>query len=158
MKHAGKIIGGVIVAGAGLLGLLKDWEGTEYEVYLDGGGVPTVCMGITGSDLVPGKRYTQQECDDLLARAATQHAEGFLRCAGGVRLSQQEADAYFSWTYNVGVSAACASTLVKKLKAGEREGACKELLRWTKDNGVEVRGLVNRRRDEYALCMKGVMQ
>lgn len=69
-----------------------------------------------------------------------------------VPVSQNEYDAYLDFTYNVGVGAFCKSTLNKKLNAGDYEGACKELLKWDKADGVVQPGLTKRRKEEYEKC------
>ena len=69
-----------------------------------------------------------------------------------VPVTQGEYDAYLDFTYNVGTFAFCTSTLNKKLNAMDYEGACKELLNWTKAGGKVLPGLVKRRQDEYKQC------
>jgi lysozyme len=64
-----------------------------------------------------------------------------------------EFQAYVSFTYNVGETAFCKSTLTKKLNALDYAGACKELLKWDKVKGVTVKGLTSRRQDEYRTCI-----
>lgn len=78
-------------------------------------------------------------------------------CIGNVPLYQHEWDAYVAWSYNVGSPAACRSTLVRKLKARDYEGACRELLRWDKFNGQTLPGLTKRRQAEYRQCIGGSM-
>lgn len=88
-----------------------------------------------------------------------QHAETFQRdlrqCIGDVPMHQHEWDAIVSWAYNVGTGAACGSTLVRKLKAGDYAGACAELLRWDRFKGEPLLGLTIRRKAEYRTCMGG---
>lgn len=58
--------GGGAVAVATVMVSGKDGlEGREYLPYRDVVGVLTVCDGHTGSDIIPGKRYTDKECDAL---------------------------------------------------------------------------------------------
>jgi GH24 family phage-related lysozyme (muramidase) len=64
--------------------------------------------------------------------------------------------AFVSWTYNVGVGAACKSTLVRKANAGDLVGACNELPRWNKAGGRTIKGLTNRRISERAMCLDAV--
>lgn len=149
MKHRVATAGLALTAG-GLLAFLTLWEGVEYDAYYDLVGVPTVCSGIT-TDVVMGKTYTKEECDDLLARELKKHGEGFLSCVK-VPLSQNEYNAYASWTFNIGINAACKSTLVKKLNHGDYDGACDELLKWNRAGGKVVQGLTNRRQAEHKLC------
>jgi lysozyme len=61
-----------------------------------------------------------------------------------------------SLSYNIGTGAFCNSTLVKKLRTYDYEGACKEILRWDKFKGEPLKGLTHRRQREYKLCMGNV--
>lgn len=87
------------------------------------------------------------------------HVTNFQRelksCIGDVPMHQYEWDAIVSWAYNVGTYAACRSTLVTKLKAGDYSGACAQLLRWNRFQGQVLPGLTKRRQDEYRQCMGG---
>ena len=84
-------------------------------------------------------------------------AEGAIGRCVKVPLSQGEYDAYTSFAFNVGGTAFCASTLVKKLNSGDYQGACAELKRWVYVDGRVVQGLVNRREAEYQRCI-GALQ
>ena len=64
-----------------------------------------------------------------------------------------EYDALTSFAFNVGTTAFCSSTLVKKLNAADYEGACGELRRWVYVKGKKSQGLVNRREKEYRQCI-----
>jgi lysozyme len=66
---------------------------------------------------------------------------------------QYEFDAYVSLTYNIGPTAFCNSTLVKKLLAYDYEAACKEILKWDHFKGKPLKGLTLRRQREYNLCI-----
>jgi lysozyme len=89
-----------------------------------------------------------------LARALTdiQKFEGALSRCVTAPLHQYEYDAFVSLSYNIGASAFCGSTLVKKLNSGDYAGACAEILRWDKFQGKPLRGLTLRRQSEYELC------
>src|SRR5450830_1198405 len=53
-----------------LAGVLATWyEGRRLTPYRDPVGILTVCEGITGKDVVPGKTYTPAECDALREEA-----------------------------------------------------------------------------------------
>jgi lysozyme len=148
-----------IGATAAAVALIAQFEGYSSRAYDDGVGVQTVGFGSTrkpdGTPVRPGDTVTPQRAVVMLARDADQHALELAACIGDVPLYKHEWDAYVSWAYNVGTTAACKSTLVKKLKQNPPDyaGACAELLRWTKAGGRELPGLVNRRRAEYRLCM-----
>ncbi len=150
-------IGAVIVAGASLLTFVANWEGDEKVAYADklAGGLPTVCNGHTGPDVRVGDVWSKERCDAILVKNVQKHGEGLLKCVK-VPINQNTYDALSSWTFNVGVGAACGSTLVKLLNTGDLIGACNQLLRWNRASGVEVRGLTNRRKAERELCLKPV--
>ncbi|MDP9912387.1 GH24 family phage-related lysozyme (muramidase) [Variovorax boronicumulans] len=38
---------------------------TYHRVHNDTGGVPTVCHGVTGAEVIRGKLYTRAECEAL---------------------------------------------------------------------------------------------
>lgn len=149
--------GGILVAGLAALAFVSGWEGDEKVAYADklAGGLPTVCNGHTGPDVRVGDVWSKERCDAILVTNLEKHGLGLLACVQ-VPINQNTYDALASWTFNVGVSAACGSTLVKLLNMGNLTGACGQLLRWNRASGVEVRGLTNRRKAERELCLKPV--
>ncbi|MGQ8785590.1 lysozyme, partial [Proteus mirabilis] len=60
--------------------------------------------------------------------------------------------ALYSFAFNVGTTTFARSTLLKKLNAGDRAGACEEIKRWVYAGGKVWRGLVSRREAESVLC------
>lgn len=148
-------VGITAVALAGIAG----YEGYRERSYDDGVGVQTVGFGTTrmpdGRPVQKGDRLDPVRAVAVLQADADQRARELAACIGDVPLAKNEWDAYVSWAYNVGTGAACRSTLVRKLKQQppDYEGACRELLRWTKAGGRELPGLVKRRQAEYRMCM-----
>lgn len=128
------------------------WEGVRTDAYLDIVGVPTICYGHTaGVDL--GDRATFSECQALLDHELLEYVKAVDDCLG-VDLKPHQLAALGSWSYNVGINAACTSTLAKKVRSGEPpESWCPEMRRWVYAGGKRVRGLVNRREHEVALCL-----
>lgn len=143
--------GGAIAIAAAMLGGHDGLEGRRYVAYRDVAGVITVCDGYTGKDIVPGRRYTDAECDALLnkdlARVKAQ-VDPLIK----VSISETERAALYSFAYNVGPGAFARSTLLKKLNAGDHAGACNELKRWTYAGGKQWKGLVTRREIEREVC------
>lgn len=127
-------------------------EGFRDTAYDDGVGVQTIGFGST-EGVKRGDRITVERGLVLLAGDVSKHEAGLRKCLGDVPLYPREWDAYVSWAFNVGVGAACGSTLVRKLKAGDYAGACKELLRWDRAGGKVLPGLTKRRQAEYRTCM-----
>jgi lysozyme len=113
--------------------------------------VPTIGFGTTAGVHL-GDAITPPRALVRLAADADAAAMAVRRCAP-VPMHQHEFDAYVSLTYNIGETAFCRSTLVKRLLAGDYAGACTEIKRWTKQAGVVLRGLVRRREAEYQQCV-----
>jgi lysozyme len=144
---AASVAGAVSIAGV----LINNQEGVKYKAYLDPVGIPTVCAGVTGPDVVMGKTYTKQECDALLYK----HMQPAIKAVDEsvkVILNDYQKAALYSFTYNAGVAAFKSSTLLKKLNAGDTRGACDELRRWTYAGGQKWKGLITRREIERELC------
>ncbi|EBI7721625.1 lysozyme [Salmonella enterica] len=145
---------GAAAIAAAMLGGHDGLEGRRYEPYRDVVGVITVCDGHTGKDIVPGKRYTDAECDALLNKDLAQVAariDPLIKAS----IPNSERAALYSFAYNVGAGAFARSTLLKKLNAGDQAGACNELKRWTYADGKQWKGLVTRREIEHEVCTWG---
>lgn len=154
-KIAGAIGGGAIVIATIMLSGPDGLEGRKYVAYRDVVGVLTVCDGHTGSDIIPGKRYSDAECDALtrndlkrIARQVDPHIK--------VPTTETQRAAVYSFAYNVGPTATINSTLLKRLNARDYTGACDQLRRWTYAGGKHWKGLMNRREIEREVCTWGV--
>ena len=162
-KTTGKGVLGMSVAGSMAFGvLIGPWEGRKYVPYYDVGGVLTVCDGITGNNVVLGRKYTDIECDIMAAKEVNKHEKGIDRCLK-VDVPVETKASFISFAYNVGVGATCRSTLMKKANEGNLRGACDQLSRWVFVNGKKFRGLENRRFrgdtqrvSERTLCLSGL--
>jgi len=115
------------------------------------GDVPTIEFGTT-EGVKAGDTITPPKAVEKAFRDVTKF-EGAIKKCVRVPLYQYEYDAYVSFAYNVGPTAFCSSTLVKKLNAGDYEGACNELSRWVYAGGKKLKGLENRREAERKLCL-----
>ena len=89
----------------------------------------TACTGHTGPELHIGQTYTRQQCEDVLYQDPALHANA-LGCITQPLTDGQRA-AFLSFAFNEGEGAFCKSTLVRKANAGDLQGACTELSRWT---------------------------
>lgn len=144
------LLAALTLSAAGLVGIAQ-YEGyTEEAVIPVKGDKPTIGFGATegvklGDKTTPHEALKRALRDTGIAENAVQ------RCAH-VPLAQHEYDAYVSLAYNIGQTAFCSSTLVKRLNAGDYAGACAEISRWNKFKGRELRGLTARREKERAQC------
>jgi len=128
-------------------------EGTKPEAYLDPIGVPTICTGHTKAVRI-GQKKTLSECQELLKEDLTAAGASVARCTHHP-ITQSQYDALVSFAFNVGGSAFCKSTLVKKLNAGDCLGAANEFTKWNRAGGRVLPGLVKRRAQEREMFLKG---
>ena len=141
------------LSGAGLIAI-SGFEGFSEKAYVPvPGDKVTIGYGHTGQVQL-GDTITQEEALQLL-RKDVEVAEKAVRRCVKVPLSQNEFDAYVSFTFNVGEGNFCSSTLVKKLNTKDYLGACRELKRWVYSSGVKYKGLENRRSVETLICTNG---
>lgn len=147
---------GLVLAASTLVGIALQESYTTDAVIPVPGDVPTYGFGTTrkadGSAVTMSDKTTPTRALVDLLRDASKFEQAVKRCAP-VPMHPYEFSAYVSFTYNVGESAFCNSTLAKKLNNLDYEGACKELLKWDKVKGVTVKGLTNRRQAEYRTCI-----
>jgi lysozyme len=139
-----------LVVSASVLVTIAGNEGFVDHAYRDVVGVPTIGYGETDG-VKMGQVTTPQRALLDLERSADAHAKGMAACID-VPVSQNEFDAYLDFTYNVGVSAFCGSTLARKLNAKDYAGACAELLRWDRAGGRVIPALHKRRLQEFQTC------
>jgi len=151
-----KKVAGTVAATTLATGLILAYEGVRTAAYYDPVGIPTICTGHTEGVKI-GHTATISECE-ALTQADTEIAMAAVLRLSSVPLNHNELGAYTDFVYNVGAGAFARSTLLRKLNAGDRPGACKELLRWVYAGNPKrkLRGLVKRRQAEYDLCMTPV--
>lgn len=140
----------LVISAACLVGI-AGYEGYRSSAYKDVGGVPTIGYGET-KGVKMGDKTTPERALVQLLKSANAHAEGIKKCIK-VPLYQHEFDSMASFSYNCGVANFCRSTLVKKLNAGDYEGACNEMRRWVYAGGKKMKGLVARREKERLMCL-----
>ncbi|MGO4854938.1 lysozyme [Phaeovulum sp. W22_SRMD_FR3] len=139
---------------------VSGFEGLRLIAYRDPVGIPTFCFGET-EGVRMGDRATPAQCADLLRARLIAFDAGLARCYPGlVQQPDRRRAALVSWAYNVGLGAACGSTLIRLAKAGEIGAACDQLPRWNKATKAGIRvvlpGLTKRRAEERAMCREGL--
>ena len=143
-----------------ILTITKHYEGFRSKPYLCPAGVTTIDYGHTGGDVtLSTPPVNEAEAEALLIVDLTTAALAVIRHAGGY-LSQSDTPeeaarrlvALTSWTFNLGEGNLLSSTMLKRIKALDWEGAAREMLRWDKAtvNGkkVSLAGLTKRRKTE----------
>jgi len=156
IKNAAKGAAGAAAAVALALPVVMQWEGVSLRAYKDrlAYGIPTVCYGETqGVDL--NKTYTMQECANMLKARLPQYQTRIRSCLKREVPASVEA-ALIVLGYNIGTSAVCGSTALRRINAGDYRGGCNAFLMWTNSGGQFRQGLLNRRKAEQKLCMEGL--
>jgi len=163
-------IGALAISGAGLVGIVLREGYTATAVQPLPGDKWTVGIGSTGPDIGPGTVITPPAA---FARALrdVQIVEGGLKRCISAPLTQSEYDAITALAYSVGAGAVCASSIPRKLSAGDYDAACSTILDFDKFRDctrpkvrdartgamvcplVPVRGLTLARQREHVLCM-----
>lgn len=153
--------------GASGLALIKSSEGLRTTAYADPVGIPTVCYGHTGPEVRLGMRVSADECERVLKQDIAAHQPVLLpgsptNCIGNAPLNQNQLDALTSFTFNVGNSKFCKSTMARRLLVLDYSGAAAEFPKWSKarvgGKFVQLPGLHKRRLAEQKLFLTPTTQ
>lgn len=148
-----KVLAAAVAAAVPLLVTLEGYPG---GVYVDVAGILTDCYGNT-HNVTRGHTRTQAECEAMLGTEVGRIGRMLLQDVPGHNVYTLASG--ISFVYNIGDGAYRGSTYRKRLKAGKYEEACHQMHRWKyitqRGKKVESKGLVNRRNEEVALCLKG---
>lgn len=140
-------------AAALLLTTVSAWEGKRNDPYLDIVKVATVCYGETHVEM---RRYSDAECDDMLARSIADHARPVISRNPELVGHPDQLAAAVSLAYNIGPSAYTRSSAARLFSAGQWRAACDSFLKWSYAGGRQVKGLLRRRQAERAMCLRGL--
>ena len=124
-------------------------EGRRLAAYRDSKGVWTIGVGHTGAAGPPavqaGLRLTAGECDALFARDVARFVRPVRDALQDTTpLPQHAFDALVSLCFNIGPAAFLRSSVLRRLRAGDRDGAAEAILMWNRPPE-----LIARRQAEY---------
>ena len=127
--------------------LIKRFEGLYLNAYVCPAGVLTIGYGHTRG-VKPGEEINEMQAELYLMEdvEACEIQLNYLT----LPINQHQFDALCSFIFNLGIGNFMQSTLLKKLKAGDKTAA-DEILRWDKSGGKVLPGLTARRKAEYDL-------
>lgn len=134
------------------LAFIAEHEGLMLHAYPDpgtGAEPYTIGYGHTGG-VKPGDTCTEAQAMEWLAEDVRE-AERAIERLVTVDLTQDQFDALVSFVFNLGAGNFGGSTLLKRINAGDFEGASREFPKWNKAAGRVMAGLTKRRLAEAAL-------
>jgi lysozyme len=141
------------------LNFIKKAEGGLYlKSYQDSGGVWTVGWGSTYDfdkqrKVQQGDIITEAQALKWLEMETSQNAKD-IDSLVKVPLTNNQKNALVSFVYNVGIGTFKASSLLRLLNSGaDKNTVAAQFDRWVFDNGVKVKGLINRRKAEKDLFL-----
>ena len=138
------------------LHLTEQFEGVRLTAYPDpatGGDPWTIGYGHTGPEVHSGMTITQEQAENYLMQDVAKAAAD-VNAKVTVEITQGEFDALVDFAFNCGCGNLNGSTLLKKLNAGDYEGAAHEFEKWDMAAGKHMAGLLRRRQAEELLFLK----
>jgi lysozyme len=136
----------------------EEFEGFRSEPYQDSGGVWTIGFGSTrDGDSQPVTAstppVTMDEARALAKRDLTWAAREVTNDVT-VQLTDNQVAALEDFIYNLGAGNFRSSTLLRKLNAGDFDGAAAEFDKWDRAAGQVLAGLLRRRQAETDLFLQ----
>ena len=132
-------------------------EGVILGTYKDPVGIITSCYGRVDKNYKLNSKFTEDECVKQLGEDLIKADSQLSKVVKVEYSSPYQHAALVDFTYNVGITSVKSSTMLKKLNAGNYDGACYELTKWVyaKQDGIAIKlkGLMIRRTNEYKWCM-----
>lgn len=150
-RNARMGIAGLALSAAAFVGIISSEGYTDRAVIPIPGDVPTIGFGTTAGVMMGDSTTPVRAAERALADISK--FEGALRRCVKVNLHQHEYDAAVELSYNIGPTAFCNSTVVRRFNAGDYEGACDAFLMWKKAKGKVIPGLEKRRARERRKCL-----
>jgi len=131
------------------ISLIQGFESLRTRAYRCPAGFWTIgyghTLGVKAGDYIDIDKAAQLLAEDLREFEAVVNRE----CPS---INQNQFDALVSFVFNVGSGNFQKSTLLRKIKADADDSSIRqEFMKWTKAAGIELAGLVRRRRAEADL-------
>lgn len=128
-------VAALTLSASAFVGILVREGYTDQAVIPVPGDVPTIGFGTT-EGVKMGDRITPVKAAQRALSDASKY-EGALKQCVKAPLHQAEYDVYVDLSYNIGPSAFCSSTIVKRLNSQDYRGACEAILMWKQFQGFD---------------------
>ncbi len=137
-------IGALTLSAAGFIGIAtrEGFSDVAYPDPVHGTAVPTIGFGST-EGVRMGDVITVPGALQRTLREVGVYERALKGCVT-VPLHQHEFDAYVELSHNIGASAFCGSTIVRRLNAGDYAGACDAILMWRRAGAQDCSAPGNR--------------
>ncbi len=135
--------------------LILSFESFRSQSYRCPAGVWTIGFGSTGSDIVEGLTWTDEQCEARFKQDLAKFESGVSYMLL-VAVNENQFSALVSFAYNCGLTALGSSTLIHCLNKGNPMDAAEEFKRWNKAKGRVLQGLTDRREAERRLFLRAV--
>jgi lysozyme len=163
-RHGKKWCGAGVGICAAFLMVHEGYEPVAKHEKIDPPGVITWCFGRTNYDdpsVKAGTRFSKAQCEQFLEQDLPKYAAPVQECIPAFDSLAPEMQAgLISFAYNLGDGTLCKSSVARSINAGDFADGCDAMLLYNRVNGQVCDdahcGLGKRRRDERALCLKGV--
>lgn len=132
------------------LDIIKKFEGFKNKVYMCPAGKPSIGYGHVLLHDESFTSITEAQAEELL-RKDIKIAENAVKKHVAISLNQSEFDALVSLVYNWGGGNFAKSKGLRKLNINNKNGAWDEFSEVIRSNGVVLKGLVERRKQEKEL-------
>jgi lysozyme len=137
------------------LQIIKDSESFMPNVYTCAGGKRTIGWGHVLPDDTPDSFSASRSiCEQWLEKDVEIAEQGVEEACEGIPLTDNQFSALVSLVFNIGIGNFSGSTLFKKLKEGDYQGAADEFPKWRKAKGKVLTGLIRRRAAERSLFLE----
>lgn len=142
---------------------LSQLEGNILHVYQDklASNIPTYCAGRTDWKAPIGARLTDDECREVNKVTLLEYGYAILSCTEWKFMTPARTVGLTLFAINIGKEGACGSQAVRQINAGNISRGCSLIAykpdgspNWSYSDGKFVPGLHNRRRVEYAFCLR----
>jgi len=130
--------------------MIKKYEGWRDTAYICPAGKLTIGWGRTENVNI-GDKTTQEQEEIWLEKYLAKLRNKILELIEPVILTQDQIYALMSFVYNLGIGNFSTSTLLRKIKSHNLEGASQEFERWVYVNGEKNSWIEKRRKEEREL-------
>lgn len=132
--------------------LIRRFEGLRLRPYRCPAGVPTIGYGHTGPEVgLDSPPITKALAETWLYEDAQKACMQALKASPGLAAEPDRLAAIADFVFNLGIGRYRASTLRRRVDAGDWAGAAEQLQKWVWGGGKRLPGLVLRRKAEVVL-------